>query len=158
MAAVTAEDQAHLDEHGYCVIRNVVDESVAAQVRSLIDDLLGPEPRETIDAEALGYQTYDTLKHDGVDYKWPRKLGDDPTSTPILKTGGYLHWAEHPIHDQRAAAAVPAMAPLLAKLLRCTDPERDLKLIHQNFRRTDPSPPPYAECTRTRNPPAACDF
>jgi hypothetical protein len=37
------------------------------------------------------------------------------------------------------------MAPLLAKLLRCTNPEKDLKLIHQNFRRTDPSPPPYPE-------------
>ena len=35
------------------------------------------------------------------------------------------------------------MAPLLAKLLKCTNAEKDLKLIHQNFRRTDPSPPPY---------------
>ena len=144
-AVVTPEDQACLDEHGYCVIKSVVDEAVATSIRSLIDDLLGPEPRETIDAAALGYQTYETLKSHGADYKWPRKLGDDPTSTPILKTGNHLHWVEHPIHDARAAAAVPAMAPLLASLLRCTDPERDLKLIHQNFRRTDPSPPPYPD-------------
>lgn len=145
MATVTAEDQAHLDEHGFCVIKGVVDESTAGTVRSLIDDLLGREPRETIDADALGYQTYETLNVHGIDYKWPRKLGDDPTSTPMLKTGGYLHWVEHPIHDARAAVAVPAMAPLLAKLLRCTDPINDLKLIHQNFRRTDPSPPPYPD-------------
>ena len=68
-AVVTPEDQACLDEHGYCVIKSVVDEAVATSIRSLIDDLLGPEPRETIDAAALGYQTYETLKSHGAD--WP---------------------------------------------------------------------------------------
>lgn len=92
MASVTPEHQSHLDLHGYCVIKNVVDAATAGSVRALIDELLGPEPKETIDAQSLGYQTYETLKQHGVDYKWPRKLGDDPSSTPVLKTGGYLHW------------------------------------------------------------------
>ena len=92
MARVTPEHQAHLDEHGYCVIKSVVDEATAGTVRAMIDDLLGPEPRETIDAGERGYQTYETLKQHGTDYKWPRKLGDDPTSTPIIKTGNHLHW------------------------------------------------------------------
>ena len=65
-AVVTPEDQACLDEHGYCVIKSVVDEAVATSIRSLVDDLLGPEPRETIDAAALGYQTYETLKSHGA--------------------------------------------------------------------------------------------
>jgi hypothetical protein len=33
----------------------------------------------------------------------------------------------------------------MAKILRCVDAENDLKLIHQNYRRTVPTPPPYPE-------------
>ena len=67
MASVTPEHQSHLDLHGYCVIKNVVDAATAGSVRALIDELLGPEPKETIDAQSLGYQTYETLKQHGVD-------------------------------------------------------------------------------------------
>ena len=33
----------------------------------------------------------------------------------------------------------------MAKILRCVDTANDLKLIHQNFRRTVPTPPPYPQ-------------
>ena len=54
---------------------------------------------------------------------------------------------EHPIHDERAAIGVLACAAAVAPLLRsraptATSPESSLRLIHQNWRRTLPTPPP----------------
>ena len=66
-AVVTPEDQACLDEHGYCVIKSVVDEATAASVRSLIDDLLGPEPRLLLecggDHRGAGGEEDDVSRH-----------------------------------------------------------------------------------------------
>ena len=143
MALPTEANIDHLDEHGWCVVRSVADEDTCGAVRTMIEELLGP-PAETIDAAARGYQTYETVAEHGQDWKWPRVMADEG-GAPIIRTNSHLHWVEHPIADARAAAAVPAMAPAMAKLLRCTDAENDLKLIHQNFRRTDPSPGPYPE-------------
>ena len=53
--------------------------------------------------------------------------------------------AAHPLHDARAALTVPHIAPIMGDLLRCSDTESALCLIHQNFRRTDPSPGPHPE-------------
>ena len=95
------------------------------------------------DGPGRGHQKEDPKANGGAGYRWPTRT--DAEAGPMLMTGRYLHWLEHPIADPRTALSVEATAAVMADVLRCADPERDLKLIHQNHRRTDPSPGPYPE-------------
>ena len=135
--AVPDSDVRHLDEHGFCVVRGLIDEDTAAQTRAMIDELLvtpAPTPKVVGKGECQSYR-------DGN--LWP-EVSAAEGGAPILLTGNYMHWLEHPIADPRTALTVPAQYPVMAQLLRSVDAEQTLKLLHQNFRRTDPSPPPYA--------------
>ena len=135
--AVPESDVRHLDEHGFCVVRGLIDEDTAAQTRAMIDELLvtpAPTPKAVGKGECQSYR-------DGN--LWP-EVSAAEGGAPILLTGNYMHWLEHPIADPRTALTVPAQYPVMAQLLRSVDAEQTLKLLHQNFRRTDPSPPPYA--------------
>jgi hypothetical protein len=72
----------------------------------------------------------------GVDNRWP-----EPGATePYITSGNFTHSILHPIADPVAAELVIPLVPLQADLLRCDI--GDVKLLNQNFRRTDRSPPP----------------
>ncbi len=106
--------------------------------RTVMDDFLGPLCQD-IPA------TDDRAKAAASDLRWFQKGVNWPNpaaaggGAPVLHTGGWAHSLQHPIRDPRSAAAVAPMAPIMQQLLR-TSPEK-LKLFHQNYRRTDPSPP-----------------
>ena len=52
-----------------------------------------------------------------------------------------MHSLQHPIRDARTALPVPPLLEVMGDVLRA-EPD-GLLLIHQNFRRTDPSPGPH---------------
>ena len=74
-----------------------------------------------------------------ADDRWPAR---DATE-PYISSGNFTHSILHPINDAAAASIVPPMVDLHLDLLRCSD-ATNLKLLNQNFRRTDRSPPPGA--------------
>ena len=55
-----------------------------------------------------------------------------------------MHSLQHPIPDARTALPVEPLAEVMSEVLRCNSVD-DLVLVHQNFRRTDPSPGPHPE-------------
>ena len=132
----------HLDAHGYCVLRKVVGPDVAAASRAMMDEHLGP-PCADIEMAAERGQA-------GV---WGQKNVSWPADgayaadggAPVVHTGGSAHSLQHPLYDARCADVVPPMAERMARILRCAPGGGGLKLIHQNYRRTDPSPPPFPE-------------
>jgi hypothetical protein len=128
MPLVDATTLKHLDEHGYCVVRSVIDPGTAAVVRGMMDTFLGP-PAAHCDCEALGLQK-GTM--------WPVAGSSKPLLT---EEGAYMHSLQHPIPDARTALPVPPLMKVMGEVLRCSVPADELVLIHQNFRRTDPSPP-----------------
>ena len=104
----------------------------------MMDELLADEREE--DREGRAYQRR----------PWPERSAEEgggPTVSGRTVTGqGFTAQCEHPLHDARAALTVPHLAPIMSQLLRCSDTESELCLIHQNFRRTDPSPGPHPPC------------
>ena len=130
-----AGGSAHLDQHGWCVFRGVITPEAAEESRAMMDELLADEREE--DREGRAYQRR----------PWPERSAEEgggPTVSGRTVTGqGFTAQCEHPLHDARAALTVPHLAPIMSQLLRCTDAESELCLIHQNFRRTDPSPGPH---------------
>jgi hypothetical protein len=131
----------HLDEHGFCVLRGVLDAGVAADARRMMDEHLGP-PCKDIDMSA---QRGEALVWGQKNVSWPADGAYAADGgAPVIHTGGYAHSLQHPLYDSRCAAVVPPMVEPVSQLLRTSASRAGgLKLIHQNFRRTDPSPPPY---------------
>ena len=166
-AAEVAGAESHLSEHGWCVIKNVVSADVASESRdseyhhmpaafrrcswisrphpavphtpAVMDDFLGPpcEDIEATDDKDEATTTGSRWFQKSVNWPEPAAAGG---GAPVLHTGGHAHSLQHPLRDARSASVVGPMAPIMQQLLRST-PET-LKLFHQNYRRTDPSPPP----------------
>jgi hypothetical protein len=138
-----AQHVAELDARGFTVARGVVGEAACAAARAMMDAHLGPAGGAAPMADPSGrpYQPR----------PWPllsAREGGGPVVNYVsqLRAGrapGFVRQVEHPIRAAAAAAVVAPMVPLVAAGLRCKDPARELCLIHQNFRRTDPSPPPH---------------
>ena len=136
----------HLDEFGYCVLRGVVDERVATACRAMMDEHLGPPCEDVNMAAERGAAPYWGQKN----VSWPADGAYAADGgAPVIHTGGYAHSLQHPLYDARCAATVPPMAASMGTILRSGTTDRSgpsgLKLIHQNFRRTDPQPGPYPE-------------
>jgi hypothetical protein len=106
-----------------------------------MDEFLGPlckDIKATADRnEALASGGTSRWFQKGVNWPEPSAAGG---GAPVLHTGGWAHSLQHPLRDARSAAVVAPMAPIVQQLLR-SSPD-GLKLFHQNYRRTDPSPPP----------------
>ena len=124
----------HLDEHGYCTVPGVVDEETAAQVRAMMDEFLGPAC-DHIDFVGRGMQK-GTM--------WPERTAAEGGGPLLTEEGPYMHSLQHPIPDARTALPVEPLAEVMSEVLRCNSVD-DLVLVHQNFRRTDPSPGPHPE-------------
>ena len=124
----------HLDEHGYCTVPAVVDEATAAQVRAMMDEFLGPAC-DHIDFVGRGMQK-GTM--------WPERTAAEGGRPLLTEEGPYMHSLQHPIPDARTALPVEPLAEVMSEVLRCNSVD-DLVLVHQNFRRTDPSPGPHPE-------------
>eukprot|EP01046_Picozoa_sp_COSAG06_P007822 COSAG06_NODE_389_length_16410_cov_39.606952_3_plen_338_part_00 len=146
-AAEIASAGDHLDEHGWCVIKNVVSTEIADDSCCMMDEFLGPHCKDiaAVPDQAEAAASGVRWMQKGVQWPEPAAAGG---GAPVLHTGGYAHSLQHPLRDARSAAVVGPMAPIMQQLLR-SSPE-GLKLFHQNYRRTDPSPPPedgsgYAE-------------
>ena len=127
----------HLDEHGYCTVPAVVDEATAAQVRAMMDEFLGPAC-DHIDFVGRGMQK-GTM--------WPERTAAEGGRPLLTEEGPYMHSLQHPIPDARTALPVEPLAEVMSEVLRCNSVD-DLVLVHQNFRRTDPSPGPHPELNR----------
>lgn len=105
-----------------------------------MDDFLGPlceDIQATADRNEVLAGDKSRWFQKGVNWPEPAAAGG---GAPVLHTGGWAHSLQHPLRDARSGALVAPMAPVVQQLLR-SNPD-GLKLIHQNFRRTDPSPPP----------------
>eukprot|EP01051_Picozoa_sp_SAG22_P007789 SAG22_NODE_561_length_9080_cov_2.242623_2_plen_348_part_00 len=144
MAAEHARHAAEVEADGYTIVRGAVPAEVVAAARAMMDEILGPAGSAEAPME----------DGDGRKYQqrpWPRlsaAQGGGPVVNYVRAVGegggpGTTRQVEHPIRDTRAAACFPPMVPAVAAVLRCKDPASELCLVHQNFRRTDPSPPPY---------------
>eukprot|EP01051_Picozoa_sp_SAG22_P001168 SAG22_NODE_43_length_25304_cov_5.394644_20_plen_843_part_00 len=127
MATLAGFDAQQLAEHGITVVKRVLPADTCAATCAMMDEILGG-PAEAVHA---GFQPG----------PWPEQPWQDG-GRPVVTTGSYTHSLQHPIRDGRAAACVAPLVPVMAAALRCDDVGTQLKLVHQNFRRTDPSPPP----------------
>ena len=145
---IATSDLAQFDAEGWCVVRNVLSKEAAAAAREMMDEVLGPPDGTAPMADSAG-RVYQPRP-------WPRisaAEGGGPVvnyAGPLLAgepLRGFVRQVEHPIRDARAATVVEPMVPHVAAALRCTEPNSEMCLIHQNFRRTDPSPPPYESLT-----------
>ena len=116
-----AADAAHLEEHGFCVVRGLVDPELCAAARAMVDRFFGDSPAEAVVGGQPG--------------PWPDDDGDE-----VIMSANWAHSLMHPIRDPLPAQLVAPMVPVMSDAL-CADVS-SLKLISQNFRRTDPSPPP----------------
>eukprot|EP01043_Picozoa_sp_COSAG02_P017193 COSAG02_NODE_774_length_17325_cov_322.794381_9_plen_318_part_00 len=103
-----------------------------------MDDFLGPLCKDIPTTDDRKEAEVSDLRwfQKGVNWPEPAAAGG---GAPVLHTGSWAHSLQHPIRDPRSAATVAPMAPIMQQLLR-TSPQK-LKLFHQNYRRTDPSPP-----------------
>ena len=145
--AALAEETAHLDEHGWCVLKGVVSEQVAADSRAMMDDHLGPVGVADIQLTPDREAAVGGLLWGQKNVSWPEP-GASGGGGPVIHTGGSAHSLQHPLYDARTAAVVGPMAAPMMQILRST-PET-LKLVHQNYRRTDPSPGPYPDYINTQ--------
>jgi len=131
-STVPGLDTAHLEEHGWAIVRGVVDPGVCARACRCIDDILGPAVH-TVQADGRG-QSDEALEATGS--RWP-----DPEGLPLISSGGpWRTKVMHPIRDSVTAELVAPLAPLFAELYRCERPQ-DLKLLQHMFTRTDALPP-----------------
>ncbi len=130
---VPVETLEFLDSNGYCTVPAVLDAEKCELVRSMMDEFLGP-PCDHIDFKARGMQKGSM---------WPERSAAEGGGPLLTEEGPYMHSLQHPIPDARTALPVPPLLEVMSDVLRA-DPD-DLVLIHQNFRRTDPSPGPHPE-------------
>jgi hypothetical protein len=112
------------------VIRNLVDPEACQYARQMVDKICGP-PGQQIEIAAL-------------DLSRSYKDGAHKGSTGFVYANsntkvGVVNMLGRGRNRTAAAAIVAPMVPLQLDLLRCTSPT-DLKLLNQNFRRTDRSP------------------
>ena len=108
----------------------------------MVDEILGAPPALTSAEETA--RLLPLADREGRPYQarpWPALSAAEGGGPVIGRMGDEARDVEHPIHDARAALTIPFLAPSMAKILRAND----LKLIHQNYRRTVPSPPPYPQ-------------
>jgi hypothetical protein len=134
---VTEADIEHFDTHGWCVIPDVMSQDEAAAGRAMMDELLTADDcdpdgrrfqiRGTGPSAFPGWPTLSAAENGG-----PSRGGDITTRCDVM----------HPIHDARTALGVVASAQVVAPLLRSNGAGAGLRLIHQNWRRTLPTPPP----------------
>ena len=73
---------------------------------------------------------------------WPERTAAEGGGPLLTEEGPYMHSLQHPIPDARTALPVEPLAEVMSEVLRCNSVD-DLVLVHQNFRRTDPSPGPH---------------
>lgn len=99
----------------------------------IVDEFLGPAC-DHIDHEARGMQK-GTM--------WPELSAAQGGGPLLTEEGAHMHSLQHPIADARTALPVVPLLEVMSDVLR-SEPE-DLLLVHQNFRRTDPSPGPHPE-------------
>ena len=130
-ARVPTETLEFLDANGYCTVPGVLEPAKCKLVRSMMDEYLGP-PCDHIDFEARGMQKGSM---------WPERSAAEGGGPLLTEEGPYMHSLQHPIPDPRTALPVPPLLEVMGDILRA-EPD-DLLLIHQNFRRTDPSPGPH---------------
>jgi hypothetical protein len=141
MPRVSTETLDHLDQHGYCTVAGVLDAPRCDEVVAMMDQYFGP-PCDHIDSEARGLQ-----KGGRGAPMWPTINAAEGGMPFLTEEGPYMHSLQHPIPDARTALPVPPLAEVMAEVLRCKT--QDLLLIHQNFRRTDPSPGPHPDLDAT---------
>ena len=165
MTVLSPAQKEHLALHGYAVVKGLVEPELCCGARAMIDAILGAKAKQVaqvdlkIDYDPLSAAAVDAdLKSPvpgqrtsagatapavrnraGEDNRWPESVHDPP----YITSGNFTHSILHPINDPAAALLVPPMVPLQADLLRCRT--EDVKLLNQNFRRTDRSPPPQAQ-------------
>ena len=130
LSVPTESDIEHFDTHGWCVIRNVMSEEEAAAGRAMMDELL---TQSDCDPDGRPFQPRPWPALSAAANGGPTRGGD------VTKVADVMH----PIHDKRTALGVVASSRAVAPLLRSKGVEfGGLKLIHQNWRRTLPTPPP----------------
>ena len=90
-AAVTAEELAHFEAHGFCVVRDVITAAEAEAGRAMMDELF----TQTADCDAGGrpFQLRPWPPLSAAANGGPTRSGD------VTKVAN----VEHPIHDERAA-------------------------------------------------------
>jgi hypothetical protein len=132
---------AHLDEHGWCVYRGVLSGEDCAASRAMMDEHLGPPAKDIAMHADRATAAAQGIAWGQKNVQWPEPDAG-AGGAPVIHTGGYAHSLQHPLYDPRAALPVGPIAPIASHLLR-SSPSTGLKLIHQNYRRTDPSPPPH---------------
>jgi hypothetical protein len=142
------EQLLELEARGFTVVPGLIGPELAARARQLVDVIIGSPPPE----DGLGLR--DIPEGRGQKGPWPAD-GDD---RPVITLGNYRHSISHPIHD--AAYGHPGlMAELLTpfvelnrQLLRVPEEgfaaasAAGMKLLQQEIRRTDRSPPPHHGC------------
>jgi hypothetical protein len=109
--AVGAVQHRHLEEHGWCVVKSVVEPSVAVRACSLIDGILGGAHGEVVPrgVDEGGNGRYQT---GGA---WPA-----PSSRlPVVLSGDYRHSILHPIGDTLMAELTVPLVEINARLLGC---------------------------------------
>jgi hypothetical protein len=109
--AVGAAQHRHLEEHGWCVVKSVVEPSVAVRACSLIDGILGGAHGEVVPrgVDEGGNGRYQT---GGA---WPA-----PSSRlPVVLSGDYRHSILHPIGDTLMAELTVPLVEINARLLGC---------------------------------------
>jgi hypothetical protein len=135
LALPTSSDVEHFDAHGWCVVRGVLTEAEAAAGRAMMDELLTADSQCDHDGRPFQARPWPALS--ALENGGPTRSGDVATVAQV----------EHPIHDERTALGIVAAASAVAPLLRSKGAVSavrggGLKLIHQNWRRTLPTPPP----------------